>query len=167
MSDNGGEATSEQDQQDDAQDTTGEQQGEDTGTDLAAELEKVKAHSRTWEQRSKANADKARQWDEYQESRQKQADQQQALATERDDARRESALLRLAVKNNLDEDAVNEITELLEGVPADQYAARAERLASRLAPKQQARTPDRSLGRETKGSTGTGDWLRDQFNNRR
>lgn len=145
---------------------------EGTETDPRAEADKWKALSRKNEEQAKKNAADAKAWREYQDSKktddEKREEREQTLAAERDDTKRENALLRLGVKHSLDEEQIGEIAELLEGVPVDQFADRAEKLAARIStPKRRQPDPDPTVGRETPPSGGsTGDWLRDRMTGR-
>lgn len=137
---------------------------EQPDTDWQAEAEKWKSLSRKHEDASKANADKARQFDEWQQSQkseQQKADEAaQQLQAERDEALREAALARAALTHGLTADDL----ELIGGGTAEEIDAKAQKLAERLKAGQQARphTPDPRLGQEQKPA-GSGDWLRDQL----
>lgn len=135
--------------------------------DLAKELEKWKSLSRQNEERAKRNAEAAKNWQEYENSRkteeQKAQEERERIIAERDSAKLEAARYRAATEHGLSPEDL----ELLDGVPADQLEDRAARLAERLKP---ARTPSPSagIGRETPPEgLGTGDWLRDRITQRK
>jgi hypothetical protein len=114
--------------------TTDQTTTDDTGSkNLAAELDKWKAMARKHESASKANADKAKQFDAFEESQkteqQKLADAKAAAEADAATTRAELAVLQAAVKHKLASDDL----ELLgtHGTP-DEIDARAEKLAARL-----------------------------------
>lgn len=123
--DTGNESTEGADGAEDQQPDTGAKAGGD-------DLEKWKALARKHEQRAKENADKAQQYDQYVESQksetQKLADAKAAAEKAAAEKAAEAAVLRAAVKYSLTEDDL----ELLEGVPADQVDARAQKISERL-----------------------------------
>lgn len=128
------------------------------------EAEKWKALSRKHEEASQKNADKAKQFEAWQDSQkteqQKAEDAAKALQSERDTALTEAARLRAAIAHGLTEDDL----DLIGGSTPEEIEQRAEKLAARLQAQQtQTPPPDPRLGRENT-PTGTGDWLRDQFN---
>lgn len=132
--------------------------------DWKAEAEKWKSLSRKNEDAAKANAAKAKEHDSYlasQKTEQEKADEaRNALQQERDEAKADLAIARSAVKHGLSESDMELIGR--HGTP-EEIESRAEKLAARL--KVQSGKPDPHLGRETKPQgSGTGDWLRDQFN---
>jgi hypothetical protein len=105
----------------------------DSGKDWQAEAEKWKSLSRKHEDSAKANADKAKRFEEFEES---QKTEQQKLADDRDKAKAEAAStaaelarVKAAVKHGLTEDDL----ELLgtHGT-AEEIDARAEKLAARI-----------------------------------
>lgn len=143
-------------------DTDRDQTG-DEQPDLASEVEKWKAMARKHEAQSKANADKAKQFDQWQESQkteqQKADDALAALQQERDSAITQAALAKAALDHKLSAEDL----ELIGGGTPEEINAKAEKLAARLnAPRVPSTSPDPHLGRETK-PTGSGDWLRDQL----
>lgn len=101
--------------------------------DWQAEAEKWKAFARKHEDAAKANADKAKRFDEFEESQktelQKAADAAAKAKAEADATRAELARVQAAVKHGLSEDDL----ELLgtHGTP-EEIEARAEKLAARL-----------------------------------
>jgi hypothetical protein len=101
--------------------------------DWQAEAEKWKAFSRKHEDAAKANADKAKRFDEFEESQktelQKAADAAAAAKAEADATRAELARVQAAVKHGLTEEDL----ELLgtHGT-AEEIDARAEKLAARI-----------------------------------
>lgn len=142
---------------------TGRQESGEDQRDLASEVEKWKAMARKHEAQSKANADKAKQFDKWQESQkteQQKADEKLAtLQSERDAALAQAALAKAALDHGLSTDDL----ELIGGGSPDEINAKAEKLAARLnASKIPSTSPDPRLGRESK-PTGSGDWLRDQL----
>ncbi|MFB9776330.1 hypothetical protein [Brevibacterium otitidis] len=141
----------------------GRDQTGDEQPDLASEVEKWKAMARKHEAQSKANADKAKQFDKWQESQkteqQKADDALAALQKERDSAITQAALAKAALDHGLSADDF----ELIGGGSPDEINAKAEKLAARLkASRVPSTSPDPRLGRESK-PTGSGDWLRDQL----
>lgn len=142
---------------------TGRSESGEEQQDLASEVEKWKAMARKHEAQSKANADKAKQFDKWQESQkteQQKADEKLAtLQSERDAALTQAALAKAALDHGLSADDL----ELIGGGSPDEINAKAEKLAARLnASKIPSTSPDPRLGRESK-PTGSGDWLRDQL----
>jgi hypothetical protein len=113
--------------------TTSEETSE--GTDLVAELEKWKALSRKNEDRAKANADKAKKFDEIEEANKSEIEKATSRAEEAEKevsaAKKDLALERVARKHNLSDEDV----ALLALIPADQIEAQAEVLAKRSDPK--------------------------------
>lgn len=108
--------------------------------------------SQKWEKRAKENAEKAKEYDAYVES---QKSEQQKLSAAKDEAERQAAdtaaelaRMKAAVKHGLSEEDL----ELLDGVPADQVEARAERIAERLGGKKQS-FPDLAQGRGKPGES--------------
>lgn len=101
--------------------------------DWQAEAEKWKTFARKHEDAAKANADKAKRFDEFEESQktelQKAADAAAQAKAEADATRAELARVQAAVKHGLSEDDL----ELLgtHGTP-EEIEARAEKLAARL-----------------------------------
>lgn len=146
------------------QPTTGKPTPDQADKDWQAEAEKWKALSRKHEDASRANADKARQFEEWQQSQkseQQKADEAaQKLQDERDEALRDAALARAALTHGLTADDL----ELIGGGTPEEIDAKAQKLAERLKAGQQAspHTPDPRLGQEQR-PTGSGDWLRDQL----
>jgi hypothetical protein len=123
------------------QEVEGDQQGaESTQTDPNEEIAKWKKHSRTWEERSKANLEKVRTL----EAKTTAGDIEQinaALAAAQQDAseaRREAAMYRVAITHSL----TAEDLELLTYVPLDELDVAAGKLAARVA----RRTPDLGQG---------------------
>lgn len=112
-----------------------ETQAADTAAekDWKAEAEKWKAFARKHEDTAKANAEKAKRLDEFEESQkselQKAADAAAAAKADADATRAELARLQAAVKHSLSEEDL----ELLgtHGTP-DEIEARAQKLAARL-----------------------------------
>lgn len=151
---------------------------DDSATDdpqaLRAAVDKWKALSRKNEADFKKAEKDAQAWRDHQDSQktdeERQAEADSKLVEERDTVVRENALLKLAVKHKLDQDGLDEINDLLDGVPADKFAERAEKLAARLAAQQDAKrdpAPDTTLGRETPPSGGgSSDFLRDAMRRR-
>ena len=144
--------------------TTDKANADQADKDWKAEAEKWRALSRKHEDASRANADKARQFEEWQQSQkseQQKADEAaQKLQSDLDDARREAALARAALSHGLTADDL----ELIGGGTPEEIDAKAQKLAERLKAGQQAspHTPDPRLGQEQR-PTGSGDWLRDQL----
>lgn len=107
----------------------------DTATekDWHAEAEKWKAFARKHEDTAKANADKAKRFDEFEESQkteqQKLADAATAAKAETDATKAELARVKAAVKHGLTEDDLDLLGT--HGTP-EEIDARAERLATRL-----------------------------------
>jgi hypothetical protein len=101
--------------------------------DWQAEAEKWKALARKHEGNAKTNADKARQFDEFQESQKSELEKLQDRATKAEEAAQERAaemaLLKAGVQHGLSEDDLALVGT--HGSPED-IAERAERLASRL-----------------------------------
>ena len=101
--------------------------------DWQAEADKWKAMARKHEDSAKANADKAKRFDEFEESQkteiQKAADDAAKAAKERDDSRAELAVMKAAVKHGLSEDDLDLLGT--HGTP-EEIDARAEKLAGRL-----------------------------------
>src|SRR5690625_1832292 len=125
----------------------------DTGTQSdEEEVEKWKSQARKHEARAKENADKAKQHDEYGEwqkyEQQKRSDAKGKAERDAADTAAELARMKAAVKHGLSEEDL----ELLDGVPADQVEARAERIAERLGSKRQG-FPDLAQGRGKPGES--------------
>ena len=101
--------------------------------DWQAEAEKWKAFARKHEDAAKANADKAKRFDEFEESQkselQKAADAAARAKAEADATRAELARMQAAVKHGLSEDDLDLLGT--HGTP-EEIEARAERLATRL-----------------------------------
>ena len=101
--------------------------------DWQAEAEKWKSLSRKHEDSAKANADKAKRFEEFEESQktetQKATDEAAKAAKERDDSRAELAVMKAAVKHGLSEDDLDLLGT--HGTP-DEIDSRAEKLAGRL-----------------------------------
>lgn len=148
---------------------------DDATSGLRAERDRFKAESVQYKTQAEKAAEKAKHWDEYQASLEgkesEDAAQRSEDAEKADAVTRENTLLKLAVKHGMDEKQVEEISELLDGVPADQFGERAEKLAARLStaerPKRPA--PDLTTGRETPPGTDNagGDFLRNALRRRR
>lgn len=168
MSETAAETQNDQSQAQDTEQTTDQQQAEQTETDWKAEAEKWKGLSRKNEETAKKNAEAAKAWAEYQDSKktedQRREEQQQQAAQERETVLRENAVLKASVKHGLSDEDAAELTDLLEGVPADKLAERAEKLAARFGSTNRKPAPDKALGRETAPTGGaSGDWLREAF----
>lgn len=120
--------------------------------DWKAEAEKWKAFARKHEDTAKANAEKAKRFDEFEESQktelQKAADAAAAAKAEADATRAELARMQAAVKHQLSEEDL----ELLgsHGTP-EEIDARAERLAARLKGAEASR-PKPDFGAGDRGS---------------
>lgn len=136
-------------------------------TDYKAEAEKWKNLSRKNEDTAKANAESARLYQEYLDSKktddERASEAQTKLQRERDDAQAELAKARAALKHGL----TDEDLELLGSGTAEEIETRAAKLALRLKAARPDATKDPHLGREkgVKGG-GSGDWLRDLVNNK-
>ncbi|WP_308651826.1 hypothetical protein [uncultured Actinomyces sp.] len=140
-----------------APDAPAEQEGqEDKGADY------WKSRSRQWEDKAKKNAEAAKAWQEYQDSRkteeQKAADQRAALEAERDQARREARMTKAALKHGLS----LEDLELLDPTGSDEeFESRAAALAERLSKAAEpVRRRDPAVGREHVNPPAGADWLR-------
>lgn len=109
-------------------------QTQDTSTegtvDYAQEVEKWKKHSRTWEERSKANVEKAKAYDNIVSSGEQDKANAALAAAQKDanDAKREAAMYRAAITNDL----TAEDLQLLSYVPLEQLDEAAKNLAARL-----------------------------------
>jgi hypothetical protein len=101
--------------------------------DWQAEAEKWKSFARKHEDAAKANADKAKRFDEFEESQktelQKAADAAAAAKADADATRAELARMQAAVKHGLSEDDLDLLGT--HGTP-DEIEARAEKLAARF-----------------------------------
>lgn len=101
--------------------------------DWQAEAEKWKTFARKHEDAAKANADKAKRFDEFEESQktelQKAADAAAQAKAEADATRAELARMQAAVKHGLSEDDLDLLGT--HGTP-EEIEARAEKLAARL-----------------------------------
>lgn len=133
-------------------------EGEKGDPDYKAKYEEALTHSRKWEGFAKRDKDDADSWRTHQESlksqEQQNADREAAAQAKAEESARELALYKAGLKFGLSEDDL----ALLEGIPAESVAARAEQLASRIAtqpPTTGAVRADHSQG--TKSTVGESD----------
>lgn len=121
---------------------------EEKAARLEAENATLKANSRKWEDRAKANKNKADEFDKLQASSATDAEKLTAALQAKDDAERELARYRVAASTGLPID----LAEMLTGSDEDAMEEQAKKLLARLAPA----TPPKAKPKADPTQGGTG-----------
>lgn len=143
-------------------DTSTETKDEGSETeDPTNTVEYWKKHSRENEKKAKANAAAAKKLAELEEASKSEEDKRAEAARkiegERDEARREAAIARAALKYGLSEEDL----DLISGGDPEEIEDRAKRLSERISAPANGRKPDPTLGREGAPKSDPDAWLRD------
>ncbi len=122
---------------------------EEKAARLEAENADLKKNSRKWEDRAKANKEKAAEFDKLQASSASDAEKLQAAIARGDKAERELARYRVAADTGLPAD----LAEMLTGEDEEAMEAQAKKLLARITPAKPKPKADQSQGGQGKDSS--------------